>query len=391
MAVFGRGLRSEWLLDPAVTYLNHGTVGAPPRRVLEAQRAIVDEIERQPAKFMLRELADTSGTAGEALPRIRQAAAHVARFVGVHPDDLVFVDNITAGANAVLRSFPLKTGDELLVTNLGYGGVSNTARFAARQAGATCRTIDLPSPGASPEEFVDAVERGLGDHTRLIVIDHITASTALILPLAQIAAACHRRGVLVFADGAHVPGNIPLDISALGVDWYAANLHKWAWAPRSAGILWAAAEHQAGLHPTVISWGLDNGFAAEFDLLGTRDPSAFLASPFAIDLMRGYGIESIHTWNHDLAVWSGAYLADRWGVKFATPAEMLGAMVNVSLPAQLGTTDAEAAALRAALDGDGFEIPIYAERGQLSLRISAQIYNDRADIEALADAVCRRI
>ena len=142
MPAFGPSLRSEWLLDADVTYLNHGTVGAPPRRVLEHQRAIVDEIERQPARFMLRELADTDGTA-VAPQRLRVAAAAVAEFVGVESDDLVFVDNITAGANAVLRSFPFGSGDELAVTSLGYGGVTNTAKYVSRCIGGTLRTIDL--------------------------------------------------------------------------------------------------------------------------------------------------------------------------------------------------------------------------------------------------------
>ena len=248
MPIFGPVLRSEWLLDPDVTYLNHGTVGATPKRVLAHQRAIVDEIERQPARYMLRELADPEGTATTPL-RLRVAAAAVAEFVGVASDDLVFVDNITAGANAVLRSFPFSSRDELAVTNLGYGGVVNTAAYVARTIGGTLRTIELPQPGAAQGDYLEAIAAGLGERTRLLVVDHLTAATALVLPLAEIAALCHERGVLVFADGAHVPGTLAVDIDAFGVDWYAANLHKWAWAPRSAGLLWTAKEHQAYLHP----------------------------------------------------------------------------------------------------------------------------------------------
>ncbi|MEA3184934.1 MAG: isopenicillin-N epimerase, partial [Ilumatobacteraceae bacterium] len=319
MSTFGHAMRSEWLLDPDVTYLNHGTVGVTPRRVLNRQREIIEEIERQPAKFMLRELADPEGTS--ATPsRLRVAATEVAAFVGVDGEDLVFVDNITSGANAVLRSFPFATGDEIAVTNLGYGGVTNTASYVARTIDGTLRTIDLPQPGVEPGEFVEAIADGLGDRTRLLVVDHMTAATAMVLPLAEIAALCHERGVLVLADGAHAPGNIAVDIDSLGVDWYVANLHKWAWAPRSAGLLWAAKQHQGYLHPTVISWGLDHGIAAEFDLPGTRDPSAFLAAPFAIDLLGELGgadgVAAIYHHNHDLAWWAGQYLADRWGTRF---------------------------------------------------------------------------
>jgi isopenicillin-N epimerase len=394
MSTFGPALRNEWLLDPDLTYLNHGTVGATPRRVLAHQREITDEIERNPARFMLRELADTHGT-GAAPQRLRVAAAAVAEFVGVDGDDLVFVDNITTGANAVLRSFPFAAGDEISVTNLGYGGVVNAARYVTRTIGGTLRTIELPQPGAAPAHFVDAIANGLGNHTRLLVVDHLTPATAMVLPLAEIAALCHERGVLVLADGAHVPGNIPVDIDTLGVDWYVANLHKWAWAPRSAGLLWSAKQHQGYLHPTVISWGLDNGIAAEFDLLGTRDPTSFLTAPYAIQLLNEFGgaegVAAIYRYNHELAWWAGQYLADRWGTRFATPEEMIGSMVNVRLPAQLGTTADDAERLRADLDAAGIEVPIYpaTETDELTLRVSAQIYCDRADIEHLGDTVAK--
>ncbi|MEY2583012.1 MAG: isopenicillin-N epimerase [Ilumatobacteraceae bacterium] len=384
-------MRSEWLLDPAITYLNHGTVGATPRRVLERQRAISDEIERQPARFMLRELADAH--ADMTTPsRMRIAADAVAHFVGVS-SDLLFVDNITAGANAVLRSFPFDHGDEIAVTNLGYGGVVNAATYVSRTIGGTLRTIELRRPGAPRGDYVDAISAGLGPRTRLLIVDHITPGTALILPLAEIAAVCRDRGVLVLADGAHVPGNIAVDIESFGVDWYVANLHKWAWAPRSAGLLWAAERHHGYLHPTVISWGLDHGITAEFDLLGTRDPSHFLAAPFAIELMNEFGgtegASAIHRYNHELAWWAGQYLADRWGTRFSTPEEMIGAMVNVRLPAHLGNTAKDAEQVRTALENVDIEVPVYAGVDELSVRVSAQIYCDRSDIERLGDAVTK--
>ena len=385
-------MRSEWLLDPEITYLNHGTAGATPRRVLERQRAITDEIERQPARFMLRELADPHATMTTP-PRIRLAAAEVARFVGLAGDDLLFVDNITSGANAVLRSFPFDHGDEIAVTNLGYGGVVNAATYVTRTIGGTLRTIELPQPGAPRADYIDAISAGLGPHTRLLIVDHISPGTALILPLAEIAAVCRDRGVLVLADGAHVPGNIAVDVDSFGVDWYVANLHKWAWAPRSAGLLWAAEQHRSYLHPTVISWGLDHGLTAEFDLLGTRDPSHFLTAPFAIELMNEFGgeegVAAIHRYNHELAWWAGPYLADRWGTRFATPEEMIGSTVNVRLPAHLGSTADEAERVRAALEQEEIEVPVYAGPDELTMRISAQIYCDRADIERLGDAVTK--
>jgi isopenicillin-N epimerase len=279
------------------------------------------------------------------------------------------------------------------VTNLGYGGVVKAATYAARTIGGTLRTIELPQPGVEPERYVDAIADGLGPTTRLLIVDHLTPATGLVLPIAEIAALCHQRGVLVFADGAHVPGNIPVDIDALGVDWYSANLHKWAWAPRSTGILWTAKQHQSSLHPTVISWGLDHGLAAEFDLLGTRDPTAHLTAPYAIELMNEFGgtdgVAAIYRHNHDLAWWAGQYLADRWGTRFTTPEEMIGAMVNVRLPVELGTTAADAERVRADIEAAGIEVPVYAGAEQLSMRVSAQIYCDRTDIEQLGDVVVK--
>src|SRR5258706_14053175 len=161
---------AHWLLDPAITYLNHGTVGAPPRRVLLAQQAIRDEIERQPSRFLLRELTSIR-VGGERTdrPRMRVAADAVAEFVGVRGDDLVFVDNATSGANAVLRSFDLRAGDEVLVTELGYGGVTRAAQHAARTRGAIVRAITLPFPAADPGAFVTAVAEAIGPRTRIAV------------------------------------------------------------------------------------------------------------------------------------------------------------------------------------------------------------------------------
>lgn len=354
--------------------------------MLAAQRAIVDEIERNPARFLLRETADPELDLGRE-PRIRQALKPVAAFVGGDPNDMAFVDNITTGANAILRSFPFRPGDEVLVTDLGYGGVTRAATYAARTAGATLRTVTMPWPASETEEYVDAIERALGPATRVLVIDHLTAQTGLILPLVEIAAACHRHGVLVLADGAHVPGNIPLDVPSLGVDWYVANLHKWAFAPRSCGFVWVSEPQRQHLHAAVISWGLDNGMAAEFDLPGTRDPSAWLAAPAGLDVLHGYGLEAVLTHNHELAWWAGGYLSDRWGTPFTTPHGMIGSMVTVRLPDRLGGSAADAGRVQSALHGGSIEVPVFAKNGSLWTRVSAQVYNDRSDVETLAAAV----
>ena len=385
-------MREHWLLDAAVTYLNHGTVGATPRAVLAAQQALQVEIERRPAQFMLRELASVRvGMPRPEPPRMRVAAAVVAEFLGARAEDLVFVENTTTGVNAVLRSLPLAPGDEILMTDLTYGGVANAARFVARQTGAVARAVEMPDPACGPAAVVEAVAAGIGERTRLAIVDHITAESALLLPLAEIAARCRARGVPVLADGAHAPGAIAVDIPALGVDWYVGNLHKWAWAPRSSGILWAPAERHADLHPTVISWGLDQGLTAEFDMLGTRDPTQHLAAPAALALMRELGVDAVRSYNHDL-VWRAAHrLAERWGVPFATPESMIGTMATLPLPQPLGSTREDAARLRdALLFEDAIEVQVHAWKGRLRVRVSAQIYNDIGDFDRLGAAIARR-
>ncbi len=388
---YGAHLKSEWLLDPHVAYLNHGTVGAPPIRVLNERKRLLDEIEHQPAQFLLRELADVDASGAPAVPRMRVAAERVAQFVGAKVDNLGFVDNATTGVNAVLRSFPFTAGDELLYTSLGYGGVNHAVAYAAERSGATTRVVTLPQPGAAASDYVAAIEEQLRAQTRMLIVDHITSQTALVLPLREIATLCHQHGVLVLADGAHAPGAIDLDVESLGVDWYAANLHKWAFTPRSSGFLWAAPEHHATLRPTVISWGWKNGLAAEFDLLGTRDPTPWLVSGFAIDLYEEWGGHEICQYNHSLVFTQAKRLAEAWGTSFATPEELIGTMAYVSLPDAAGSSRADAVGLQAALLAeDHIEVPVFADEGRLTCRLSAQIYNDARDFDRLMDAVIRR-
>jgi isopenicillin-N epimerase len=387
---FGHGIRGEWLLEAETVYLNHGTVGAPPRRVLAAQQAIRDEIERQPARFLLRELADLPGSAPRRPFRMREAAAVVAAFVGARADDLVFVDNATAGVNAVLRSFPPGAGDEIVVLDHAYGAVANVVRFIARERGAVVRTVELPWP-PRPDAIVAALRAALGPRTRLAVLDHVTSQSALVLPLAEMAAVCRAHGVPVLVDGAHAPGAIPLDIPALGVDWYAGNLHKWAWTPRSCGLLWAAPERQAGLHPPVVSWGLDQGFTTEFDWPGTRDPSAALAAPAALAFMRELDVEAVRRWNHGLAWRAGEILRERWDVPVVQDEAQVGTMITVPLPERAGGLDAALRLRDALLFEDHIEVQLHPFRDRLWVRVSAQIYNEAADVERLAEAVANRL
>lgn len=399
---FGRSLLPLWALDPAITYLNHGTVGATPRAVLAAQAALRDEIERQPARFLLRELtpigvqgrAGGDGPPGTPHHRMRAAAAAVAPWLGVTSDDLVFVGNATSGANAVLASFPLAPGDEVLVTNRTYGAVARAAAHHAARVGALTRSAALPFPVSDPAVLVDALQQALTPRTRLAVLDHVSPETALVMPLAEMAAVCRARGIAVLADGAHAPAAITVDIPSLGVDFYTANLHKWAFAPRSSAILWAAPAWRDRLHPPVISWGLGLGWHAEFDWVGTHDPTPYLCAPAGlsfIDEILG-GRDALWAHNHTLAWRAAERLTARWGLPWTTPRAMVGSMVSLPLPAALGRGAEAAAALKDWLLYErAIEAQILAIDDGLWLRISAQAYVDDQDIEHLAAAIDERI
>jgi isopenicillin-N epimerase len=385
---FGRSALSLWPLDPAATYLNHGTVGVVPTRVAEAQQALRQRIERHPARFMLRDLWSFTGSAAAGPTLMRQAAADVAAFVGAQADDLVFVDNTTTGVNAVLRSMTLSPGDELVVTDQIYGGLSTTVSYVARTSGAEVRVVEIPYPKFDSTVCVDRIAAAVTDRTKLVIVDHIAAESAVVYPIVDIVRACKAKGATVLVDGAHVPGALPLDVSAIGADYYVANLHKWAMAPRSSAFMVVAPERQASLHPAVISWGLDQGFAQEFDWVGTRDPTPWLVAPDGIRFLQDLGYDALRQHNHDLAWHAAQFLTNYWKTPLQIGESSVACMVSVMTPESVGGTKADAVRLRDRLLFEhNIEVQVHARAGRVWVRVSAQAYNDESDIEKLAAAV----
>jgi len=385
---FGRSILDLWPLDPAATYLNHGTVGVVPNRVADAQQALRARIERHPARFMLRDLWSFTGSATGGPTLMRQAAAEVAAFVGARAQDLVFVDNTSTGVNAVLRSMTLSHGDELVVTDHLYGGLVTAVNYAARTSGAIVRTVEMPYPAFDADASVERVAAAVNDRTKLVIVDHIAAESAIVFPVRDIVRACKAKGATVLVDGAHVPGALPLDTSAIGADYYVANLHKWAMAPRSSAFMVVAPEQQAALHPPVISWGLDQGFLQEFDWVGTRDPSPWLMAPDGIRFLDDLGYAALRQYNHDLAWHAAQYLTDRWGTPLQIDESAVGCMVSVMAPESIGTSKSDAVRLRDRLLFEhDIEVQVHARAGRVWVRVSAQAYNERADIERLGCAV----
>jgi isopenicillin-N epimerase len=377
MTAFGRAARALWPLEDSVAYLNHGTVGVTPLAVTAAQDALRRRIEVQPARYMRHELT----------PALRAVADVAAARFGGRGQDYVFNDNATAGINAVLRSLELRSGDEVLVTDHAYGAIRNAAAYACRKAGAVLATADIPFPLQDGAEAVAAVERALTPRTRLAIVDHVTSETALVLPIAEIAARCRANGTRLLVDGAHAPGMLALDIPAIGADWYAANLHKWFFVPRGCGVLWAGEAAQAGLHPASVSWRLDEGFAAEFDWTGTRDFTPYLCVPDAARFMDGLGEGQVREYNRNLILRGAALLAERFGPDLAPVAALTGAMALAPLPDGFPPDKPTAEALRDALLFDhGIEVPVMARGGRLWARLAAQVYCDMTDFERLAEA-----
>jgi len=241
-------LRTRFALDPDVVFLNHGSFGACPREVLRRQSALRERLEREPVQFML-----------EERPRLLdEARERVAAFVGADAEDLAFVPNATSGVNAVLRSMKLEPGDEILVTNQGYHACTNAARYVAERSGARVVEVRLPFPLISSEEVGLAVNGAITKRTRLVLLDHVTSPTGLVMPLDKLVVAIEARGVRTLVDGAHGPGMLDLDLRALGASYYTGNLHKWCCAPKGAAFLWVRGDRAGDVHAPVISHGFDS-------------------------------------------------------------------------------------------------------------------------------------
>lgn len=383
-------LRAHWTLDPEVVFLNHGSFGACPRPVLAEQDRLRAQIEREPVQFFLQALE----------PLLDAARAEVAAFVGARPEDLVFVRNATAGVNAVLASLRLEPGDELLTTDHVYHACHNALRHVCARTGARVVVAAVPFPIAGPDEALAAVLAGVSARTRLALIDHITSPTGIVLPVAEIVAALAQRGIDTLVDGAHAPGMLPLELDVLGAAYYTGNFHKWVCAPKGAAMLHVRRDRQAGLHPSVISHGYDSrrsrpALWEEFDWVGTDDPTAWLCVPTAIrwlgQLLPG-GWPALRARNRALLLAGRDIVAAALEVAAPAPDAMLGNLAALPLPDGVG-------APRSSLYGDPLQVALF-ERHHIEvpvppwpapprrlIRISAQVYNQRGDYEALARAL----
>ena len=368
--------RDEWQLDPDFTFLNHGSYGATPRTIIAEQDRWRERMERHPTGFMTYEL----------LKAVREAAAHLATFVGCNAVNLAFVENATVGCNAVLNSFNLSAGDEILATDHGYAAVRNAATHVARKTGARIIEAKVPFPTTGSKQIVDAVASQLSSRTRIVILDHITSPTAVVFPIRELADLCHSVGACVLVDGAHGPGMFSIDISSMGVDWYVGNCHKWLMAPKGSAFLWTDPKWQRQIHPLAISHGYGLGYTAEFDWIGTRDPSAWLSVPAAINFHMRLGSRSLRERNIELARASATQLALLWKTERGAPDDITGSMATIRLPLSGAATLERAIELRAWLfEAHRIELVITPFSGSLWARISAHAYNEPTDYQRLSE------
>ncbi|MDG2169427.1 MAG: aminotransferase class V-fold PLP-dependent enzyme [Opitutales bacterium] len=317
-------------LDPSVVFLNHGSFGACPLAVLEFQSELRQRMEWQPVQFLQRDL--------EGL--LDDARVSLGDFVGADPDDLVFVANATAGVNTVLRSIPFEPGDELLVSNHEYNACRNAIHFAAEVRGAKVITIDLPFPVKSEDEIVEAVMSYVTDKTRLLLIDHVTSQTGLVLPIKRIIDLLQERGIETLIDGAHAPGMVPLNLRELGATYYTGNCHKWICAPKSSGLLYVQKDKQEQIRPLTISHGANSPrtdrsrFQIEFAWMGTRDPTAALTVPFALNYLEETvegGWSQLMKRNRHLAITARRIYCNSYNTPIPSPDSMIGSLVSIPI------------------------------------------------------------
>jgi isopenicillin-N epimerase len=403
-------MREHFLLDPDITFLNHGSFGATPRVVLEAQQRLQRQFERNPVAML--------GRASAGL--LSAARGRLAATIGARGEDLVFVPNATTGVNIAARSLALGPGDEVLTTDHEYGACLATWKRRCAATGAVLRVVPVPLP-FEPAAFAARLLDEAGPRTRVLFVSHITSTTALVLPLLELVAAARRRGIVTVIDGAHAPGQIELELDAahatdaIGADFYTGNCHKWLCAPKGSAFVHVRPEHQRALEAPVVSWGYvteeaeassgELGELAELDAAtsghagldaytgrtalerrlqwqGTRDLSAFLAVPAAIDFQAAHDWPRRRARCHALALELQREVLARNGLQPIAPDDALAQMV----PIPVRTHDAEALR-RWLFDERRIEVPVTQHAGRVFVRVSVQAYNTRADLERLRDAL----
>lgn len=374
------GLRRYFQLDPSIVYLNHASYGATPKLVFREYQRWQRELERQPVEFLARRHNEL----------MRASRAALAKVLHTEAENVVYTQNVTIAVNIVARSLELGSGDEVLASDHEYGACDRTWRFLSKERGFTYVNHKIPLPPAAREGLIEEFWKGVTPRTRLIFLSHITSSTAVIFPVAEICRRAREAGILTILDGAHAPGQIPLDLPQIGADFYGGNLHKWLCAPKGAGFLYARPEVQHLLKPLVVSWGYESEtpsgstFIDHHEWWGTRDVAAFLSVPAAIEFQEKHRWDEARSACHALAVESLRRIESLTGLPSLYPADnWFAQMFTAPLPASVDIKQ-----LKARLyDEYRIEVPLIAWNGKKLIRVSIQGYNTPRDANALLRAL----
>ena len=371
---------NQFLLRPGITFFNHGSFGACPRPVFETYQGWQRALEEQPVEFLGRRINDL----------LAEARARLAAYLGTQADSLVYVPNATYGVNIVARSLELGPGDEVLATDHEYGAADRAWRFTCQRRGARYINQPIALPVEDAEAVVEQLWAGVTERTRVIFLSHLTAPTALILPVAEICRRAREHGILTVIDGAHAPGQIDLALDQLGADFYTGNCHKWLCSQRASGFLAFRPEVRHLLQPLVVSWGWEpeevhpEPLQHMFEWMGTYSPSAYLSVPAAIDWQAERNWPQVRTACHELLLEAEQRIGELTGLAPISGPDTFVQMRTIPLP------PCDLKALKERLwDEYQIEVPLVGWGGGHYVRVSIQCYNSPNDIDRLVEALKR--
>ena len=373
-------LRSQFLLRKDITYLNFGSFGACPKPVFAEYQRFQLELESEPVQFI----------AFNGINYLKKSREALAEYVGCESDDLVYVTNPSYGINIVAKSLRLNPGDEVLSTDLEYGALDRTWNYYCNRSGARYVRQPISLPLTSKEQFISDFFAGLTSKTKAIFISQITSATALIFPVKEICEIAKSRGLLTIVDGAHVPGHIPLNLSALQADVYTGACHKWMCTPKGCSFLYVKKELQHLFDPLVVSWGYESKTPSSSRFLdyhqtqGTRDFSAFLTVPAAIDFLKENNWDAVSAACRNLAQKNLPRFCELLhSTPLADPAdEFMGQMCSIPIK-----TDAPENLQRRLFEKYQIEIPVMRQDNRVLLRYSIQAFNTQSDLDMLHQAL----
>jgi isopenicillin-N epimerase len=374
-------LKDDFLLDPNIHFLNHGSFGATPKPVFDEYQRWQRELENQPVEFL--------GRKHNAL--MSQSRSILAHYLGTRAENVVYTQNATIALNIVASSLELGPGDEVLTTDHEYGALDKTWHFLSKKHGFAYINQKISIPLANKDRWVQEFWSGVTTRTKVIFLSHITSPTAILFPIEEIIYLAREAGIITIIDGAHAPGQIPLALDSLGADFYAGNLHKWLCAPKGSGFLYARPDMQSLLKPLVVSWGYesetssDSAFIDYHEWWGTRDIAAFLSVPAAIEFQEKHNWDKVRVECHELACDAQNRICTLTGLipLYSNSDLWFCQMVSVPLPA---ATDINVLKERL-YNQYRIEVPLIGWNGYKLMRVSIQGYNTSDDVDTLIQAL----